>query len=171
MPAPARIYGAALERESLTEIYGPAYLLGVGPTHETATVCGRRSMALPPGWNSSTLQPMGRQPLSQERKALTSVVPGSRDAGWLRMMALPTSLVPAALSGGPERLDTTNRRAYDGPDVEVQEREAWGRVGQEARVYRGRFVSAGHLPRILLAASALGCLGHQCHQLFLSFRS
>ena len=30
-----RIYGAALEWESLTEIYGPAYLPGVGPTHET----------------------------------------------------------------------------------------------------------------------------------------
>ena len=140
MLAPARIYGAALERESLTEIYGPAYLLGVGPTHETAatvaaTVCGRRSMALPPGWNSSTLQPMGRQPLSQERKALTSVVPGSRNAGWLRRMALPSSLMPPALSGGPEWLDSTNRKSYDGPDVEVQEREAWGRVGQEARVY------------------------------------
>lgn len=30
-----RIYGAALERESLTKIYGPAYLLGVVPTHDT----------------------------------------------------------------------------------------------------------------------------------------
>lgn len=34
-----RIYGAALERESLTKIYGPAYLLGVVPTHDTERPC------------------------------------------------------------------------------------------------------------------------------------
>lgn len=30
-----RIYGAALERESLTEIYRPPYLPGVGPPDES----------------------------------------------------------------------------------------------------------------------------------------
>lgn len=35
----------------------------------------RRSMALSPGWNSSMLRPMGQQPLSQERKALTGLIP------------------------------------------------------------------------------------------------
>lgn len=75
-----RIYGAALERESLTKIYGPAYLLGVVPTHDTERLlpqppCAADPLALSPGWNSSTLQQMGQQPLSQERKALTSSVP------------------------------------------------------------------------------------------------
>lgn len=32
-------------------------------------------MALSPGWNSSMLRPMGQQPLSQERKALTGLIP------------------------------------------------------------------------------------------------
>ena len=50
-------------------------------------------------------------------------------------MALPSSPMPAALRSGPEWLDTTNSKFYDGPDVEVQEGGTWGRVGQEARVY------------------------------------
>lgn len=93
--APTRpgIYGAALERESLTETYRPAYLLGVGPPEES-----EQPLSQPPagGPGRSTafesLLSTANNRLARKERARPTWRPGNNSARWLRRTALPRCL-------------------------------------------------------------------------------
>ena len=115
------IYGAALEQESLMEIYWPAYLLGVGPAHESEQVLsqpplGRQwEMYSSLAWHVSLSYSTANNRLAGRERPRPTWSLCSNDAWWLRKTALPSCPSPcswggqlAAISGSPECLDITS---------------------------------------------------------------
>lgn len=106
------IYGAALERESLTEIYRPAYLLGVGPPDESEQPLSQqtRGRSTAPRLAQSLSCSTANNRLARRVRARPTWSLCNNNARWLRsaaQMSVPQLLGGqlAAIRGGPMCLD------------------------------------------------------------------